>query len=290
MLFSVITPTRDRAHTLPDLYASLRDQDADLEWIVVDDGSVDGTRDLVLGLAAPFPVRYLRQEPRGKHAAVNRGVAAARGVFAALADSDDLLLPGALTALHAACPDSPMFAGVTGRCVTERGEVLGTGGPVDCTWAQARYRHRLTGERWGVQRLEVLRRHPFPEGGFVPESAVWRAIGRDHLTRYVDTPVRLYRTGGTDTLSRRPFPDVAAGLREEHLRVLRDDIGHWAWNRPAFLRSALHYARAGLHAGPGAAGQWRDLENPRARLLYAAALGPAALLYARDRSRLRAFR
>jgi glycosyltransferase involved in cell wall biosynthesis len=47
--FSVVTPTYNRPHLLPAVFESLCAQTfRDFEWIVIDDGSTDKTRDLVL--------------------------------------------------------------------------------------------------------------------------------------------------------------------------------------------------------------------------------------------------
>jgi glycosyltransferase involved in cell wall biosynthesis len=86
---SVIIPTRDSAPTLARTLESLRDQQLDepFEVIVVDDGSRDGTAELVLGYE-PL-ARVIRNErSEGPGAARNRGVAAARGQVLAFTDAD----------------------------------------------------------------------------------------------------------------------------------------------------------------------------------------------------------
>ncbi len=101
-LFTVLTPTFNRAHTLPRVWESLRAQTFDaFEWVVVDDGSSDGTADLIAGWAAEaqFPVRYVRQENKGKHVAMNRGVAVSAGELIVSLDSDDACIPTALERL-----------------------------------------------------------------------------------------------------------------------------------------------------------------------------------------------
>src|SRR5262249_22312462 len=99
LTFTVITPTFNRARTLPRVWESLRAQTyTSFEWVVVDDGSTDGTDALIADCAAraSFPIRSLRQENRGKHVAMNRGVAASSGEMIVVLDSDDACVPSAL--------------------------------------------------------------------------------------------------------------------------------------------------------------------------------------------------
>jgi len=91
-LVSVVVPTYNRAALLPRAVESVVAQSlADWELILVDDGSVDRTPDVVEGYAARLKDRlvYVRQPNRGSSAARNRGIDAARGDFVAFLDSDD---------------------------------------------------------------------------------------------------------------------------------------------------------------------------------------------------------
>src|SRR5690349_15468262 len=96
---SIVVPTRNRAADLPDALASVLVQTfADWECIVVDDGSTDGTLEVVSHAARADPrVRSVRREPGGSHAgARNAGLALARGDYVAFLDDDDRWLPGKL--------------------------------------------------------------------------------------------------------------------------------------------------------------------------------------------------
>ncbi len=77
---SVVLPTYNRMHTLPRAVASALNQDEpDLELIIVDDGSTDGTRDWLAGLGDPRVRIVAADRNGGPSAARNLGLAAARG-------------------------------------------------------------------------------------------------------------------------------------------------------------------------------------------------------------------
>lgn len=299
--FTVFTPTYNRAHTLPRLYASLGAQTfRDFEWVVVDDGSDDGTEALVAGWASDsaFPIRYLRQPNQGKHVAFNRGVREARGELLLSIDSDDELLPDALERfkLHwNAIPDRERarFSAVTGLCVDRQGQVVGTRFPSDPTDSdplEIRFRHRVRGEKCGFHRTEVLRANPFPEPQgqrFVTESIVWDKIARSYRTRYVNEPMRIYHEDFDDSSLTTRVGDVkkVAGMFAE---MEREQLNHdlrWARYAPRdFLVTAAQFARHSLHEGAGLADQARRL-NARARVLWAAALPFGLALWLRDELR-----
>jgi glycosyltransferase involved in cell wall biosynthesis len=92
MRFSIIIPTFKRAQLLGDaIRAALAQTHADREILVVDDGSPDDTQ----SMASTFgdAVRYIRQENKGKSAALNLGISASTGDAIIVLDDDDLLPP-----------------------------------------------------------------------------------------------------------------------------------------------------------------------------------------------------
>src|SRR5258707_14117604 len=98
-VFTVFTPTWNRAHTLHRAYQSLHAQTfRNFEWLIVDDGSTDNTREIVEKWQAEseFPIRYIYQENQGKAAAFNRGVREAQGALFLTLDSDDACVNQAL--------------------------------------------------------------------------------------------------------------------------------------------------------------------------------------------------
>jgi glycosyltransferase involved in cell wall biosynthesis len=92
---SVLIPTYNRASFLPETLASVFNQTmAPAEVILVDDGSTDDTQTVVRSLLLQHPgwatrLRFIRQENRGKSAALNSALAVAGGDWIAFNDSDD---------------------------------------------------------------------------------------------------------------------------------------------------------------------------------------------------------
>jgi glycosyltransferase involved in cell wall biosynthesis len=303
--FTVFTPTYDRAHTLPRVYDSLRHQTfADFEWLIVDDGSRDGTRDLVARWRAenPFRIRYVTQEHAGKHVAANRAVELARGELFLTLDSDDACVPDALERLKRhwdAIPagERDRYAAVTGLCVDQDGRLVGDrypGDVLDSDPIELVYRYGVKGEKWGFTRTSILRHFPFPTANgmtFVPEGVVWDSIGLHYRTRYVNEALRVYwiRTGGEPDAARPgPIaPGHALGLATWHAFILNHHL-RWFPHAPIrFLASAIHYTRFSALAGDGPMRQLAGLQTTGGRVLWALVAPLGWAVYAIDRLRTR---
>lgn len=212
--FTVFTPTYNRAHTLGGIYESLKSQTfRNFEWLIVDDGSTDNTRDLVMRwqLEATYPIRYIYQENKGKHVASNVGAKDARGELFLFIDSDDTCLPETLEQfkmLWESIPEDmrPGYSAVSALCIDTKGQVVGGKYPADVIDAENGWEQlmlRSTGERFGICRTDILRSFPFPEfenEKFIPEGAVWNRMSRHYRTRFANRTLRIYEQR-TDSLS-----------------------------------------------------------------------------------------
>jgi glycosyltransferase involved in cell wall biosynthesis len=99
-LASVVIPCYNQGHFLAEAIQTALGQDyANVEVVVVDDGSSDNTPEI----AAQFePVIYIRQENRGLSGARNAGLRASHGEYVLFIDADDRLTPQAVSA-HLRC-------------------------------------------------------------------------------------------------------------------------------------------------------------------------------------------
>lgn len=183
-MITILTPTYNRAHTLPALFESLKIQSVPFEWIIIDDGSSDETADIVNSFksTAIFSIIYTFQPNGGKHSALNRGNKIAKGEWIFIVDSDDTLTTDALS-LVSDILSSPAqdVLGFAFRRMYSDGTIIGkkidSQTSVELTPTQAS--SLFSGDLAYIFRSEALRNNPFPiieNEIFVPELYIWNKI------------------------------------------------------------------------------------------------------------------
>jgi len=105
LLFTVVIPTYNYAGYISTAIDSVLDQTERSEIIVIDDGSTDDTRNVVAKYADK--VKYVFQENKGVSAARNHGSRIASNEYIVFLDSDDTLLPNALSIMANAVASQP---------------------------------------------------------------------------------------------------------------------------------------------------------------------------------------
>ena len=281
-LFTVFTPTYNRAHTLHRVYDSLVSQTfRDFEWLVVDDGSTDRTRELLSGWRreVDFPIRYLYQPNQGKHVAYNLAVPKARGALFLTLDSDDGCVPHALETLKLHWESIPRerrarFSAVTVLCVDQHGQIVGDSfpkGTFDSDILELEYRWNLCGEKWRFQRTDVMRQFPFPVPpmrlSHIPEGIVWSRIARKYKTRYVNDPLRLYYDTEASLSSNRDYSQISY-RRVYYSRIILDEHLDYFFLAPLkFFRVAANYVRGALQLHRSLPQEILRLRSHRARIM-----------------------
>lgn len=298
MQFTVFTPTFNRSHTLYRVYESLCKQTfTDFEWLIVDDGSTDGTAELVFDWQRQerLPIRYKKQTNQGKHIAVNLGAKLALGDLFLIADSDDSFPANALQTFACAWDKIPaldrgQFTGVTGLCVDPTGKIIGDKYPTDIfdsTPADCFYRHGIKGEKWGFHRTDVIRKYPFPplkEVKYFSEGIIWNLIGRSFKTRYINQVVRIYHNDAGDQITQRNPFEQSAG-RIFYALSLDSDIDYFTAAPWLIFKIAAQGVRFSYHQNDSVVVQFSRLVKWRAKLIWLAALPVGFALFLQDRSR-----
>ena len=183
---TVLIPTRDRWELLSlTLAGALAQRDVELEVLVVDDGSTDGTTERLAQLGDPR-VRHIRNDSSiGVTRARNRGIAEAHGQWIALLDDDDLWSPRKLREQLDIAVDTGATFVYSAAAQLERGEVREINAPPPAAGAQA----------------ELLSRCVIPSGCsnvIVSAEAIRAVSGFDERLRMMadwDLWIRLASTG-----------------------------------------------------------------------------------------------
>lgn len=212
MLITLFTPTYNRARLLPRLFESLCKQSyRDFEWVIVDDGSKDNTKDTVRKIIekhkSSFPIRYYYKQNGGKHTAINVGISSAKGELFLILDSDDTLPSDSLENIayyYSQIRDNKPFGGVCGYMAHHDGTIIGHGCGeeiIDTNGIDLRYKYNVVGDMCEVFRTDVLREFPFPEiegERFCPEALIWNRIATKYKLRVFKKVVyfRDYLDGG----------------------------------------------------------------------------------------------
>ncbi len=259
---SIVLPVRNAAATITRAVASLRAQTlAEWELIAVDDGSTDGTREILHGLAQAEPrLRVLEQAHAGVAMAANAAAAVARGELVARMDADDEARPERLE-LQVRFLDAPenRAIGVVGSLVEFGGDRIARQGyALHVDWLNT----LLTPEAITVNRFvesplanpsvmfrrELIARHGGYRAGDFPEdyelwlrwldAGVRMAKVPRVLLRWNDLPTRLTRTDARyapEAFFRMKAPWIA----REVARIARGRaVWVWGAGRPTRKRAA----------------------------------------------------
>jgi glycosyltransferase involved in cell wall biosynthesis len=126
-LVSIVTPSYNQAHFLEETIQSVLGQSyPNLEYLIVDGGSTDGSREIIERYAGRL-AWWVSERDKGQTDALNKGFARARGDILAWINSDDTYLPGAIAEAVdylQAHPEAGMVYG-DANLVDEHGAVLG---------------------------------------------------------------------------------------------------------------------------------------------------------------------
>lgn len=164
---TIFTPAYNRAHTLGRTYESLLRQTCDdFEWLIVDDGSKDSTKELVEGWMqeGKISIRYIYQQNQGMHGAHNTAYRNIDTELNTCIDSDDYMPDDAVETIvnFWKANGSDKYAGIIGLDCTENGNIIGTSFPKEMkeTTLNGFYAKGGKGDKKLVYRTEIIKQYP----------------------------------------------------------------------------------------------------------------------------------
>ncbi|OYX85620.1 MAG: glycosyltransferase [Flavobacteriales bacterium 32-34-25] len=188
---TVFTPAYNRAHLLPRLYESLcRQTSDDFEWLVIDDGSSDNTKELVTQWIQEhkIAIRYIYQENEGMHGAHNTAYKKIYTELNTCIDSDDYMPDHAVELILKKwnSMDQEKYAGIIGLDALESGQIIGTQFQTAYTTLEDFYLEGGKGDKKLVYRTDVINRYPeYP----VFEGEKYVGLGTKYL--FIDKDYQL---------------------------------------------------------------------------------------------------
>lgn len=201
-MITVLTPTFNRGRRLQSLWDSLQKQTVkDFEWLVVDDGSTDGTKDLITQLQekSDFPIRYIYKSNGGKHTALNVGIQTICSELIFIVDSDDCVTDDAVESIlkiHKKYRSQNNICGYAFLRAFPDGKVNGKKFDVD-EKIGSYIDVRVNGDDTGADKAEVFKTHclkefPFPEypnEKFLGEDLVWVRMARKYEMVHINKAI-----------------------------------------------------------------------------------------------------
>lgn len=233
---SVVMPAYNRASLIVESIQSVLSQEfIDLELIIVDDGSTDATREIVLSLE-DSRIRYVYQDNCGVVVARNTGLGLARGEYVFFLDSDDILLGNAIEKAIKVMDKHPEVAFCYGQAylMDEKRRIFGL----------RRQRGRQSYVRKGIWEIEKAT----ADGNYIPTSTImvrrtclskvgffdnafhsgsedfelWVRLARSYSVAYIAEPLVKYRVHNSSITSARRLAEIEKSNSIIIERILND--------------------------------------------------------------------
>jgi len=302
-MLTVFTPTYNRIALLTRAYGSLLgQQEMNFDWLIVDDGSDDGTESLVRQWINDnkIPIRYFWKPNGGKYTAMLEARKHLNGDWVILLDSDDELTPDATGVMadeisripSAAYPIHELraFSKLSDGNRLDGFAFPGKNGSFDATWHEAVLSRGIDTEMLScLNREKYLDIINLPENiwlkgrfRYFPEAVFWARIRT--RTRYLNRDLRIYHVDAENSVMRNTVKET--GYYDDIIFsrfFLAENMGHF-FKRPWYYISlCMKYIVAGRINKIGASTLFAQASGWRFKLLFFALFIPSQLYYAYGR-------
>lgn len=255
-LLTIFTPAYNRAHTIGRTYDSLcRQTCMDFEWLVVDDGSTDNTKDLVQSWIKEnkIPIRYIYQENQGMHGSHNTAYRNITTELNTCIDSDDYMPDNAVEQIVTLWKEkgNTKYAGIIGLDQDVHGQIIGTDFPEELkrTTLTGFYAAGGKGDKKLVYRTDIIKHYPdypiFPGEKYVGLNYKYMLIDQDYPLLALNKPLVTvdYQPDGSSFGMYRQYwnnPKGFAFLRKTEMVLTK------SWKRR--FMCCIHYVSSSIRA------------------------------------------
>lgn len=280
---TIFTPAYNRAHTIGRTYESLcRQTCKDFEWLIVDDGSKDNTRQLVESWIADniIPIRYIYQQNQGMHGAHNTAYRNITTELNTCIDSDDYMPDDAVEKIITfwEAHGSDKYAGLVGLDIDDKNKkVIGNPFPEHLkeTTLSGYYASGGKGDKKLVYRTSVINNYPeypiFEGERYFSLGYRYLLADQDYKLLTLNEPLVIvdYQPDGSSMGMYRQYwtnPKGFAHLRKIHMKYYKSFIVRF--------KSCIHYVSSSIRCRNG-----KFIQESPLPLMTIVAIPFGALLY-----------
>lgn len=299
ILFTVFTPTYNRKDLLPRVYNSLKNQTyQNFEWVIIDDGSTDGTEEIVRlwQHEADFEIVYQWQPNQGKHIAYNAVAKIARGELFLIIDSDDEIIANTLERLkfywdNFSDKEKQTVGGISFLGLNQKGELVGTQFPIDYQIMDLMamyYLNKISGDKGAVLQTKALKMYPFPEhikNVVVGEGSFMSKFAKDWKMCFINETLAIFWIEGrSDSLSLASTTKKNyAGSQYVHECFLNYNLRFFNKRPKLCIGEATRYIRLSFHLKINVIKQNKALKSFSAKLLWFCCLPLGYFFFVKDK-------
>lgn len=233
---TIFTPTFNRAHLLPRLYESLKNQTCKaFIWLIIDDGSSDQTDELVKEwqTEGKIEIQYHYKKNGGMHTGHNAAYRLMQTELNVCIDSDDYMPDNAVEKIlkcWESVEDKNKVSGIVGLDAQKNGKVIGSEMPADIkqgSYHDLYTKYKASGDKKFVLKTEEVKKYPlYPEyenEKLVPLGILYIMMGEDRpfiFLNEVICTVEYQEEGSSNTILKQYFqsPRGFAYARKIRLR------------------------------------------------------------------------
>ncbi|WP_430813436.1 glycosyltransferase family 2 protein [Carboxylicivirga sp. RSCT41] len=258
---TVFTPSFNRAYLLPNLYNSLvRQTSKDFAWLIVDDGSSDGTEELVQKWIDENKVEilYKYQDNLGMHGAHNTAYELIETELNVCIDSDDYMPDNAVELILDTWSKNKddKYAGILGLDCYKNGQVVSSRKfPEELKsgkYFELKSRFGLKGDIKFVYRTDVIKKYPaypiFKEEKFVPLNYKYLLIDQDYDMLFLNEflcVVEYMEDGSSRNIIKQYLKNPKGFEHERKVRM------KYAYSLKERFRNAIHYVSCSIQLKNG---------------------------------------
>lgn len=206
---TIFTPTYNRAYILPQSYETLKRQNCkDFVWMIVDDGSTDGTEELIQKWKTEnhVAIDYYKTPNRGKPSATNLSIEKCKSPLWVCLDSDDYFSTDAVEIIlrdYKMIGNDGRYKGIIGNMYTRSNDILdgkelpkGIEGVVDL---DIRYKYGVFSNLMRVFYTDILKKYQYPiipGEKFIGESFLYEKMNIQYYIERKPLYYAEYRSDG----------------------------------------------------------------------------------------------